>query len=293
MYKIIGADEREYGPVNVDQLRQWIAEGRVNRQTKAQAESGGAWRPLTELPELAELLTGTITGPAVPPLPATAPTTPARTSGLAMASLVLGILGFCSFGLTALVGLILGIVSLIRINRSNGTLKGWGVGLAGTILSTVLLLMLPIFAGLLLPALAKAKSKATAIRCMNNLRQLGLAARLYADENNERLPSAANWCDGLQKYVETGKAFQCPLGNQGQRCHFGFNAQLSGVDRSKIEFPVQTVLFFETDGGWNVSGGREMLLTQPRHLRTVALGFVDGHVELLNLSRLDNVRWKP
>ena len=79
----------------------------------------------------------------------------------------------------------------------------------------------------------------------------------------------------------------------GQRCHFGFNAQLSGVDLSKIEFPVQTVLFFETDGGWNVSGGREMLLTQPRHLRTVALGFVDGHVELLNLSRLDNVRWKP
>ena len=293
MYKIIGADQREYGPVTVEQIREWIAEGRVNRQTKVQAEGGGEWRPLTEFPELVELLTGTITGPAVPPLPATAPATPARTSGLAIASLVLGILGFCSFGLTALLGLILGIVSLARINRSNGTLKGWGIALAGTVVSGVFLSMLPISAALLLPALAKAKHKATAIRCKNNLRQLGLAARMYADENNEQLPSAANWCDSLQKYVATGKSFQCPLGDQSQRCHFGFNAQLSGVGLSKIEFPVQTVLFFETDGGWNVSGGRELMLTQPRHLRTVALGFVDGHVELLNLSRLDNVRWKP
>ena len=153
--------------------------------------------------------------------------------------------------------------------------------------------MLPISAALLLPALAKAKNKATAIRCMNNMRQLSLAARLYADDNQEWFPSATNWCDTLHKYAGTPKSFRCPLGDQSQRCHYAFNAQLAGVELSKIEFPVQTVLFFETDGGWNVSGGREMMLRQPRHLRTVALGFVDGHVELLNLSRLDNVRWKP
>jgi prepilin-type processing-associated H-X9-DG protein len=293
MYKIIGADQREYGPVTVEQIREWIAEGRVNRQTRVQAEGRGEWRPLTEFPELVGSLTGTITGAPVPPLPATAASTPARTSGLAIASLVLGILGFCTFGLTALLGLILGIVALARINRSNGAMKGWGVALAGTVVSGVFLLMLPILAGLLLPALAKAKNKATAITCMNNLRQLGLAARMYAGEYNELLPSAANWCDGLQQYVASGKSFQCPLGDQSQRCHFGFNAQLSGADLSKIEFPVTTVLFFETDGGWNVSGGREMVLTRPRHPRTVAMGFVDGHVELVNVSRLENVRWKP
>ena len=293
MYKIIGADQREYGPVNVEQIQQWIAEGRVNRQTKVQAEGGGEWGPLTEFPELVELLTATITGSAVLPLPATAPATPAKTSGLAIASLVLGILGFCSFGLTPMVGLLLGIVSLARINRSNGALGGWSLALAGTVLSGVFLLMLPILAGLLLPALAKAKNKATAITCMNNLRQLRLAARLYAGDNNEQLPSAANWCDALQKYVATGKTFQCPLGDRSQRCHFAFNAQLSGVELSKIEFPVQTVLFVETDGGWNVSGCREMAIPQPRHLRKVALAFADGHVELVNVARLENVRWKP
>ncbi len=293
MYKIIGEDQKEYGPVHVDELRRWIAESRVNRQTKVQAESGGAWRPLTEFPELAELLTGNITGPPVPPLPATAPATLAKTSGLAIASLVLGILGFCTLGLTALVGLILGIISLNRINRSGGALKGWGVALAGTIVSGFFLLMLPVFAALLLPALAKAKNKATTITCMNNLRQLGLAARMYAGDNHELLPNSINWCDAIQKYVGMEKPFRCPLGDQSQRCHFGFNAQLSGVDLSKIEFPDQTVLFFESDGGWNLSGGREVALGQPRHPRAIAVVFADCHVEMLNVSRLDTVRWKP
>jgi prepilin-type processing-associated H-X9-DG protein len=293
MYYIIGDDQKEYGPVSEEQLRQWIAEGRANSQTKARAAGRDEWRPLTEFPELIDPLKGSITGPPIPPLASTTRGKPSKTSVLAIASLVLGILGLCSFGLTALLGLILGVVSMVRINRSNGALKGSGVALAGTVVSGVFLLMLPVFAGLLLPALAKAKSKATAIRCMNSMRQLGLAARLYADDNQERFPSAANWCDALQKYAGTAKSFHCPLGDQGQRCHYAFNAQLSGLEPSKIESPVQTVLYFETDGGWNVSGGPELVLTRPRHPGKVALAFVDGHVELVSVSRLKNIRWKP
>ncbi len=56
MYKIIGADGKEYGPVNADQIRQWIAEGRVNAQTKAQAEGSAEWTPLGEFPEFNEAL---------------------------------------------------------------------------------------------------------------------------------------------------------------------------------------------------------------------------------------------
>ncbi len=33
MYKIIGADGKEYGPVTAEQLKQWIADGRVNGNT--------------------------------------------------------------------------------------------------------------------------------------------------------------------------------------------------------------------------------------------------------------------
>lgn len=52
-YKIIGADLLEYGPASAEQIRQWIAEGRVNSETKLQLEGGGAWKPLAEVPELA------------------------------------------------------------------------------------------------------------------------------------------------------------------------------------------------------------------------------------------------
>ena len=51
MYRIIGADGREYGPVSADQLRQWIAEGRVNQQTRVRAEDSPDWKHIGELPD--------------------------------------------------------------------------------------------------------------------------------------------------------------------------------------------------------------------------------------------------
>ena len=56
MYKIIGADGREYGPITADQLREWIAEGRANAQTRALAEGAAQWKPLTEYLEFAAAL---------------------------------------------------------------------------------------------------------------------------------------------------------------------------------------------------------------------------------------------
>jgi hypothetical protein len=53
MYKIIGANQVEYGPISAEQLRQWIAEGRVNAQTSAQAEGETGWRPISTFPEFA------------------------------------------------------------------------------------------------------------------------------------------------------------------------------------------------------------------------------------------------
>jgi len=57
MYTIIGADEREYGPVPLEQVRKWIAERRADAQTKGRAEGSSEWKTLGEFHELADLLT--------------------------------------------------------------------------------------------------------------------------------------------------------------------------------------------------------------------------------------------
>src|SRR5581483_10631367 len=56
MYKIIGADRKEYGPETADQVRDWIAEGRANGQTLARSEESPQWAPLSSYPEFAAAL---------------------------------------------------------------------------------------------------------------------------------------------------------------------------------------------------------------------------------------------
>jgi prepilin-type processing-associated H-X9-DG protein len=217
---------------------------------------------------------------------------PAKSSGMAIASLILGILGFCTAGLTAVLGLVFGLVALSQIRRSQGALKGRGFALAGSIVSGVAMLLIPIVVALTIPAVNKAKTQAQAIGCMNNMKQLALGVMMYANDNKERFPSSDDWCDAIQKYVQP-VTYQCPAGDRRQRSNYAFNALLSGVETSKVQAPATTVLLFESDAGWNASGGPELGLKQKRHGRTIVVAFADGHSEAVIPSRFAQLRWEP
>jgi prepilin-type processing-associated H-X9-DG protein len=298
MYKIIGTDQKEYGPVSSDQIQQWIANGRANAQTKALAD-GGEWKPLGDFPEFAAAFASRVP-PASPPPPGQVPPAAqaAPISGLAIASLVLGIIGLPSCGLTALIGLILGIVAMKQVRKNNGAMGGGGIALAGTIVSAVFLLfVIPLAAAMLLPALSVAKQRAITIQCINNMRQLSQAAHLYADNHQDHFPDTNNWCDTLKEYTgDNDRVYKCAAANATDRCDYAFNSQVAGLATKDVN-PL-TVLFFESKDGWNLSGGPGMLLSQPRHRsrarqETITIAFADGHVEEATLNRIAELRWEP
>jgi hypothetical protein len=141
MYKIIGADGREYGPIPADQLRNWIAEGRATAQTRVQAEGSTQWKPLTEYLEFAVALSRALP-PQVAPGPIFLSPTP-RTNSLALAALVMGILSMscfvcccgCCYGFPFnVLGVIFALVALSQIKHDPQFQQGRGLAIAGLIL---------------------------------------------------------------------------------------------------------------------------------------------------------------
>ena len=154
MYKILGADQMEYGPVGADEIRQWIAQGRANAQTLVQAEGGAEWRPLNTFPEFAGALAtvpaATVFYPALPMGGASG----ARTNGLAIAGFILGLLSLiCCF-----VGPLFSsawphflLHRTLRKSAKNRGQSGKGLAIAGIILAVcgILLFGFLMLAGML------------------------------------------------------------------------------------------------------------------------------------------------
>ena len=194
MYKILGSDKKEYGPVSAEVVRQWIAGRRANGQTLMQAEGSADWRPLSDFAEFKDAL-GSRTGPPpispAPVRPAPVPSAPVRKSGLAITSMVLGLLSMTCFPIvfTGLAAVITGHIARKRVRRSAELYGGSGFALAGLILGYPgIVLPLIIGAGLLLPQIARNAKDAESTHCVNNLKQITLAARIWSNDHDDLFP---------------------------------------------------------------------------------------------------------
>src|SRR5207244_1632453 len=67
----------------------------------------------------------------------------------------------------------------------------------------IVIAIIAILAGMLLPALSKAKARAQGIKCMSNQKQMQLAWIMYVDENNDRVPPNDAWTSGHEYNTNT------------------------------------------------------------------------------------------
>lgn len=176
----------------------------------------------------------------------------------------------------------------------------------------VVMAIIAILAGLLLPALGRAKQQAWATACLNHLKQIGLASVMYADDHNDFLPRSSHqsesWVGTLQPYVGGTNLWRCPRDSNKTRLYsYALNDFLLPPDESNptpgnfskstsVPAPSETIFMAECaddnansdhfhfadaeDGDYSPTGFATLIAVQ-RHLSTANYLFVDGHVERL------------
>ncbi|MDR3460154.1 MAG: prepilin-type N-terminal cleavage/methylation domain-containing protein [Verrucomicrobiae bacterium] len=137
----------------------------------------------------------------------------------------------------------------------------------------VVIAIIAILAALLLPALSGAKSRAWSIRCVSNLRQIGIGMRLYADDFGELYPESgttipwgavdppppfgsgqASWMQQLITFTVTTNLYHCPADLKSSFSYFnGVRAAYvasgnyrGSVNNKRILFPSAFVLAGDT-----------------------------------------------
>jgi len=187
----------------------------------------------------------------------------------------------------------------------------------------VVIAIIAMVASLLLPALAKAKESARATQCLNNLRQIGLAVRLYAEDNGDTFPRSQHsafasgqlpWERAVAPQLGFGPAtwtnllagtYHCPADKRprtlsyGQNVYFELGADDDYVGKpltwrklSQIAHPVTTVFIAETSTGadhimpqfWLSLSDARNDVDCTRHRRKSNYLFVDGHAQLLAIA---------
>jgi prepilin-type N-terminal cleavage/methylation domain-containing protein len=173
--------------------------------------------------------------------------------------------------------------------------------------------------GILMPALGGARAQARAVGCLSNVRQIAVAAQMYANETKRFVAfvpaigaePAKDRKELLFPYLTQGKSNADNAGNQVWHCpsndrveeeaSYGFNVNLNGVRITRIRKWSETVALCDAGmadtpaGGpslathcWPPSRAATSSSCRPNHLRhpkqMVCVGFADAHAERMPLA---------
>lgn len=133
----------------------------------------------------------------------------------------------------------------------------------------VVIAIIAILAAILFPVFAKAREKARQTACLNNMKQIGTALQMYAQDYDEGIPTysprdgtapAGPW--NLDPYIKNLQIWQCPSGKKGVSQNIGVNMQMFRTDEDDVYFytthaflsdikqPSECILFMDTANGY-------------------------------------------
>lgn len=155
--------------------------------------------------------------------------------------------------------------------------------------SGALLFFAFVSSSIIAPVLASSRNARERTVCFFNLKRLGIAAQMYSDDWDDRLPIATTWSTSLALYDKGTPELKCPLAKTP--FSYAMNSGLSSRKLGDFPDPSNTVLFFEADAwGPNASGGSEWL--SPRHGSAFVV-FADATVRVVRPQRKNELRWSP
>ena len=192
----------------------------------------------------------------------------------------------------------------------------------------VVIAIIAILASMLLPALGKARNKAKAIKCTGNLKQIGIAAKLYENDWNDFLPprhkqynNDANtalyapvklfpYLGEKNLTLKTSKLLHCPSStgayNTGANLSYGYNFYLGLFKSTQVKKTSETVFYYDCKEGYmgdygnhlDKTGWEETII---RHSNNANYVMLDAHVEALQPQEIlktstnsdpFNIAWK-
>ncbi len=161
----------------------------------------------------------------------------------------------------------------------------------------VVIAIIAILAAILFPVFARAREKARQSSCLSNLKQIGLASMMYAQDYDEKL-SPYDPPNGTQylpytlwtPYIKNIQVWQCPSDSGGRLTSYGYNCWSTYrcpdiIPLGQIVYPAQTIVMIDTDS----NDGRAYCATayqegiaRQRHNGGCNATYCDGHAKWIS-----------